>query len=91
MKSVENTVSNVVIALYGDRWWLYLHHGESCIVYRPVESPCCTPEMDITLHVSCTSMIHFLKWVHLIDSLHIFVQFKSLNYRTFLLLGYIIT
>lgn len=68
----------------------YTYCGEHCIMYRIVESLCCTPEMNITLYVNYTSIIHFFK-LGASDSLNIFVQFVSLNYRTFLLLGYIIT
>ena len=52
--SLENIVNNTVITLYSDRW--QLHVCELCIMYRIVESLCCTSETNITLYVKHTSI-----------------------------------
>ena len=48
----RNIVNNIVIMLY-DRWRMthgdQTYHGERWVMYRIVESLCCTPETNTTL------------------------------------------
>ena len=54
MKSIGNTVDNVVLTLVaeGD----YTYHGEHGVMSRIVEPLCCTQVTNITLYVNCTSI-----------------------------------
>lgn len=47
--STENVVSGAVVRLYGDRW----SRNRMC---RPVESPYCSPEVNVTLCVHYISI-----------------------------------
>ena len=50
--SLESIVNGIIIALYGDKWWLYKYN----IMYRLVGSLCCTPETNVALCVNYTSI-----------------------------------
>ena len=51
---IGNTVSNITSTLYGDGWELVLL-GDHIIMYKKIESLCCTPEVNIKLYVNYNS------------------------------------
>ena len=48
------SIVNGVIVLYGDRYsYICVEHS---IIYKVVDSLCCTPETNVTLCVNCSSI-----------------------------------